>query len=122
MQKNIIGTEKEKLQDIVRDMKKYTSKAVLNAIKENPRECRREWMLWMFERAGKNNGKNKNYQFWQQHNMPTELSNNQIIDQKLNYLHHNPVEEGFANELHKYKYSSAIDYANEKGLVNVVLI
>jgi len=118
----IIGTEKENMQDIIRDMKKYTSKAVLNAIKENPRESRRDWMLWMFERAGKKNGNNKNYQFWQQHNKPIELLSSKIIDQKLNYLHNNPVDEGFVLESHEYKYSSAIDYSDGKGLVKIVLI
>jgi len=118
----IIGTRKEKMQDIVRDLKKYTSKAIINAIKENPTESRKEWMLWMIERAGKKNGNNKKYQFWQQHNMPIELSDNKIIDQKLNYLHENPVAEGFVNEAHEYKYSSAIDYADGKGLVKIELL
>ena len=36
-------------------------------------------------------------------------------------LHENPVEEGFDNEAHEYKYSSAIDYADGKGLIGVEL-
>jgi hypothetical protein len=44
------------------------------------------------------------------------------IDQKLDYLHYNPVEEGFVNEAYEYKYSSAIDYSGRKGLVYVELI
>jgi len=43
------------MQDILRDLKKYTSKAIVKAVKENQRESRREWLLWMFERAGKKN-------------------------------------------------------------------
>lgn len=118
----IIGTEGEKMQDIVRDFKKYTSKAIVQAIKDNPQESRREWMLWMFERAGKRNGNNTNFQFWQQNNKPIELSDSKMLDQKLNYLHNNPVEEGFVVEAHEYKYSSAIDYADGKGLIDVVLV
>ena len=38
---------------VLRDFKKHTSKKVLKAIKENPQESRKEWLLWMFERAGK---------------------------------------------------------------------
>jgi REP element-mobilizing transposase RayT len=48
----IIGTQNIKMQDIVRDLKKYTSKAIIKAIKENTQESRREWMIWMIERAG----------------------------------------------------------------------
>ena len=118
----IIGTKKDKMQNIVRDLKKHTSKAIINAIKDNPSESRKEWLLWMIERAGTRNSNNKKYQFWQQHNHPIELSDNKIIDQKLNYLHDNPVEEGFVNEAYEYKYSSAIDYSDGKGLVYVELI
>jgi len=52
----------------------------------------------MFECSGKKNGNNTNFQFWQQKNKPIELSDTKMIDQKLNYLHNNPVEEGFVIE------------------------
>ena len=48
-----------------------------------PKESRREWLLYMFKYAGKANGNNNEWQLWQQHNHPIELSNNKIIDQKL---------------------------------------
>lgn len=118
----IIGTNGNKMQDILRDLKKFTSKKLIEAIKENPKESRKDWMLNMFENAGSNNGNNSRYQFWQQHNMPMELFNNRIIDQKLDYLHNNPVVAGFVIEPYEYKHSSAIDYAGGKGLVDIELI
>ncbi len=118
----IIRTEKEKMQDIVRHLKKTTSKAIINVIKINPSESRKEWLLWMLERTGTRNSNNKKYQFWQQHNNPIELPDNKITDQKLNYLHNNPAEEGFIKEAYEYKYSGAIDYSGIKGLVCVELI
>lgn len=118
----IIGTKGEKMQDIVRDLKKYTSKTIIKAISENIQESRRQWLLSMFKRAGKGNINNKKYQFWQQHNHPIELDNNQIIEQKLNYLHNNPVKEGYVYEPHEYKYSSAIDYSGGEGMISVVLL
>lgn len=42
--------------------------------------------------------------------------------QKLEYLHNNPVAEGYVYETHEYVYSSAIDYAGGKGLIKVVLL
>ncbi len=44
------------------------------------------------------------------------------MDQKLDYLHMNPVEEGFVDEVHEFKYNSAIDYAGGKGMVEVELL
>jgi putative transposase len=117
----IIGTNDRELQDIMRDLKKYTSKAIVEAIKENPRESRKEWMLTMFEKAGNDNSNNQKYQFWQQHNKPIVLNNAEIFEQKLNYIHENPVKTGFVDCEVDYPYSSARDYSGEKGLVYVEL-
>lgn len=60
----IIGQSGEgKLEDIIRDLKRHTSKSTLKSIEENHQESRKEWLLWMFERAGKRNPNNKKYQF-----------------------------------------------------------
>jgi putative transposase len=117
----IIGTSDMKLQDIMRDLKKYTSKAIIDAIKANPQESRKEWMLNMFASAGFKNSNNKCYQFWQQHNQPIALNNADIFEQKINYIHENPVKAGYVDNAIDYPYSSARDYADEKGLVLVTL-
>jgi REP element-mobilizing transposase RayT len=69
----IIGTHGEKMEDIMRDMKKHTSAAIKEAIKQHPQESRRKWMLWLMERAGQKNSQNINFQLWQQDNHPIEL-------------------------------------------------
>ena len=115
----IIGTKLNPMQDIMRDLKSYTSKEILKAIKDNPRESRKKWMLWMFERAGKRNSNNTKYQFWQQHNHPIQLDDNKIFDQKLEYIHQNPVVAGFVDKAEHFPYSSAKDYAGENGFVKV---
>jgi hypothetical protein len=79
-------------------------------------------MLWMMERAGKKNGNNNDFQFWQQHNHPIELNSNLLLQQKLNYVHLNPVEAGFVEHPEAYLYSSARDYAGDKGLLDLILI
>ncbi len=104
------------LQNILRDYKTYTSKAVLKAIEENPQESRKEWLLPMFETS------KSTRQFWQQGNHPIELWSNKVIYQKLNYLHQNPVEEGIVFSPEQYVYSSAMDYADGKGLLDVIII
>ncbi|MGB4575787.1 MAG: transposase, partial [Paludibacter sp.] len=62
------------------------------------------------------------YQLWRHDNKPIELWSNKVIDEKLNYIHNNPVEEGLVFKAEHYVYSSAIDYAGEKGLLDIVLI
>jgi putative transposase len=118
----IIGSTGEKMEDILRDMKRHTSKKILKAIEENIQESRRDWMLWMFKRAGQHNPNNETYQFWQQNNHPIELFSNEVMQQKLDYIHNNPIEAGFVNEAHEYSYSSAIDYSGGKGLIDIMYI
>ncbi|WP_367768869.1 hypothetical protein AB3G33_10045 [Flavobacterium sp. WC2421] len=47
---------------------------------------------------------------------------NKVIQQKIDYVHNNPVEEGLVYKPEDYVYSSAIDYAGEKGLIDDVVV
>lgn len=118
----IISSDKDKLDGIIRDFKSFSSRKLKEAIKDNVKESRKEWMLWMMERAGKKNNNNKGWQFWQQHNKPIELWDNYMLEQKLNYLHQNPVENGFVINAEDYLYSSAGDYAGVKGMLDLIMI
>jgi putative transposase len=115
----IIGSKKNKLEDIVRDMKKHTSSELKTAIKNNNFESRKEWIIWMMERAGKKNGNNKDWQFWQQHSKPLEIKDQEMFDKTLEYIHQNPVVAGFVIKPEDWKYSSARDFCGMKGLVEL---
>ena len=106
------------LSSIIRDFKSFTAKMILKSIKEEP-ESRREWMLTVFRLAGSNNSRNKEYQFWRQDNHAIEVYSNFVIDQKIEYIHQNPVVEGWVANAEEYLFSSAVDYAGMKGLVQV---
>jgi hypothetical protein len=87
------------------------------------KESRKEWMTWMFKRAGAANSTNKVYQFWQQDNHPIKLSTNEMMNQRLSYLHKNLVRAGIVCFASHYKYSSAVDYYEERaGLLKVELL
>ncbi len=119
----IIGTKDTKIEKIVQDMKRHTSLQLRKAIQQNTEESRRDWILWMMERAAKRNSNNSGFQFWQQHNQPIELFSNHVMQQKLDYIHQNPVEAGFVDKPEHYLYSSARDYAGKKGLLpDLILI
>ena len=107
---------------LLKEFKTFTSKALQKEISENIQESRKAWMLWMFERAGKRNSNVKNMQFWQQHNKPIEIWSNDILQQKIDYIHNNPVEAGFVTEPHYWKYSSASNFCEEIGVINIDVI
>ena len=65
--------EKGKHSDILRDLKKFTSKKIIESSLDNPFESRKEWIIEILSDAGINNSNNKEYPFWQQDNHPIEI-------------------------------------------------
>ena len=76
----------------------------------------------MMERAGKRNRNVDKIQFWQQNNKPIELWSPEVIGQKVDYIHNNPVESGFVLESWYRKYSGAIDCSGGKELIEIDLM
>ena len=114
----IVQSKEGKLSEIIRDYKSYTSKKIVEAIKEYP-ESRKEWILWMFERAAKKHKRNSKYQVWTHDNHPEEPESNKFLDQKLDYVHQNPVRNGIVQNPEDYLYSSAMDYAGMPGYLEI---
>lgn len=79
-------------------------------------------MLYRFEFAGKFDNRISKYRFWQDTNHAIQLDNNEMIDQKINYTHDNPVRSMIVDRQENYLFSSARDYAGERGLVNVQVV
>jgi len=122
----IIGSKgTHKIEGIIRDLKSFTSRHIRKAMEsmDEVHESRRTWMLKRMYTAGKYNPNNKDFQFWQQHSHPIELSSNEMIDQRLEYIHLNPVAAGFVDTPEAWVYSSARDYAGvAKGYVELIYI
>ena len=104
------------------DFKRFTSQQIVKAIIENPQESRKEWLLDKLKDAAQKSSNVKHYQLWQHNNRPIELWSNKVLDEKISYIHQNPVEEGLVFKAEDYMYSSAIDYAGERGLLDDVFV
>jgi len=113
--------QKTNLSDIIRDFKKFTAGQIIREIEAGP-ESRQEWLLDKFRFAAGKNSRNTTYQFWRQNNHAEELLTNHFTDQKLAYIHQNPVQEGWVEEAHHYLYSSARDYSGLPGLVPIIFL
>lgn len=105
-----------KLEDIMRDHKKFTAKAVVKAIELNGQESRKEWLLPLLRKP------DGAIHFWQHDIHPIWLRSPDVIRINLNYIHMNPVKEGYVDEPRDYRYSSAKAYAGEPGLLDVELL
>ncbi|WP_111684810.1 REP-associated tyrosine transposase [Winogradskyella tangerina] len=105
----------EKPEQLLGDFKRFTSNNIVKAIKEHPQESRKEFLLEYFKKAANGSSNVKHNQFWRHDNRPIELWSNKVIEQKIKYIHNNPVEAGLVFKAEEYVYSSAIDYAGGQG-------
>ena len=112
----------EDLAALVRDFKRYTARVIYNTLKTDRRESRRNWMLWIMERQGEKSSPNERVKVWIHENHPVALVTNTMMDQRLNYIHQNPVKAGICYTPEDYKYSSAGVYAGEEGVLEVEVI
>lgn len=103
----ITYSEQGELSNILRDMKSFTAKQLIKSIEENHLESRREWMLNQFKYYGSISPQKQLMQFWKHDNHPFFLYSNKMIQQKVDYIHYNPVESGFVNHPQDWRLSSA---------------
>lgn len=95
------------MSDLIRDFKSFTAKAILSAVETSPIESRKDWLMHMFRFYARYETQNKELMFWQKTSHPIELFSNHMIDQKINYIHQNPVTAGICTDETSFVYSSA---------------
>ncbi|MBC8319284.1 MAG: transposase [Bacteroidetes bacterium] len=110
------------LSDTIRDLKKFTANNIIDSIK-NGTESRRKWLLSEMAFAARKHKRNSYHQFWTHNNHAVELSTNEMMDQRLKYIHQNPVKAGIVDGAVDYLYSSARNYCDGmQGLIEIDLI
>jgi len=116
-------SETQSLSDIIRDFKSFTAKQIKRKLEDvKTGESRREWLTYLFSYFARGNQRNRTFQFWQSDNHPIELWSPKVIEQKLAYIHWNPVTAKIVMEPSHYIYSSASNYFLEKGILEVKVI
>ncbi|MES1223833.1 MAG: transposase, partial [Bacteroidota bacterium] len=96
-----------KKSDVQRDLLKYTAQQIkFDLQKHHP------LVLEKFKVAIKD----REYQFWEYRPLSIDLWSQQIFEQKLNYIHENPIKEKWklSETPESYYYSSAAFYIEQK--------
>jgi putative transposase len=98
-----VPVENGTLGDVLRDFKGFSAKQIMKLIKENNKESRRKWLNYLF----KTFAKKSEQQFWQHKNHAISIETKHFRDQKVDYIHNNPVKAGIVTAPEYYYYSSA---------------
>ncbi len=92
--------------DVQRDFLKYTSQQIIKVLKAEKSHLVDNILV---------NAKDRKYQVWERNSLGIPLWTAAVFEQKLAYIHNNPVKAGLCELPEKYKYSSARFYEkNEK--------
>ena len=109
------------ISDVIRYFKKFTSKKIIQTIKEEP-ESRREWMLAYFEKACEHLKREQQYKVWQDGYHAEHIYSNFFIKQKINYIHDNSVKEKLVALPEDYYFSSARNYTGLDNDLEIIVL
>ncbi len=100
--------------DIAR-FKSFTAKQLISWLDDNHVKQVLE-QLAFYKKAHKGD---RTYQFWQEGVHPVMIQGDEMMRQKVEYIHQNPVKRGYVDEAVHWRYSSARNYAGGEGLLEV---
>jgi len=105
-----------RLSAVMQSWKSYTARGILDLL-----ERRAASVLLRQLRAHKLRHKTQSqYQVWHEGSEPKQIASDETMRQKLEYMHNNPVERGYVDDPLHWRYSSARNYAGQRGLIEVV--
>jgi len=108
------------LSGTIRDFKNYTCKKFLENLMDK-KESRSDWMKIVFEYHGKFKNKQSN-QIWTHENHAEHIYSQKFIEQKVSYIHNNPVRSGIVANSYEYLYSSARNYTELESVIDVITV
>jgi REP element-mobilizing transposase RayT len=95
--------------------KSYTARQLIDYLKE----CRAERLLKQMAFFRKAHKTDREHQCWEEGSHPQLIQNAEMLRQKLDYIHFNPVKRGYVEEPYHWRYSSARNYAGLEGLIPI---
>jgi REP element-mobilizing transposase RayT len=105
----------ENLPQTIRKFKSYTARQIINLLKANNSKTILDQLMF-YKKAHKTK---TNFQVWQEGFAPKLIQSEEILRQKLEYIHLNPVKRGYVEQASHWLYSSARNYDGCNGLIQV---
>jgi REP element-mobilizing transposase RayT len=107
--------QSEQLDRGIARLKSFTSRQLLAYLQDKKVKAILD-QLAFYKKAHKGD---RLYQFWQECVHPELIQDEKMMQQKVEYIHYNPVKRGYVDEAAHWRYSSARNYAGLAGLLEV---
>jgi putative transposase len=100
----------------IQSFKSYTARQIIDLLKSRGSET----LLRQLSATKLNHKTESTYQVWQEGSHPQQIQSDDMMWQKIEYIHNNPVLRGFVDDPLHWRWSSARNYAKQPGLIEVV--
>jgi len=104
--------------DIVKDIarfKSFTAREIIDHLKTNDVKTILDQLLF-YKKAHKTD---REFQLWQEGVQPKLIQGEQMMRERIAYIHNNPVKRGYVDEAAHWRYSSARNYEGMSGLLEI---
>ena len=112
----ILTAQRDDLAAVMRDLKKFTSRAIYQLAEETGNQL----LTWFFRNSAKAGGASR-FKVWKDEYHPKAIAHAEVLRQKVEYLHQNPVRKGMVLEPVSWLYSSAAAYEGGGGPLEIDL-
>jgi REP-associated tyrosine transposase len=104
------------LSDQVSRFKSYTARRIIDGLEQ----CGFTTLLEELRFFKLRHKTDQTHQLWQEGSHPQQIQNDEMMTQKVEYMHLNPVRRGYVDDPLHWRYSSARNYAEREGSIEVV--
>ena len=104
------------LSDVIQRFKSFTARHIIDLLEHNGDRT----LLWQLHFHKLRHKTESQHQVWQEGSHPQQIQNDEMMWQKMEYVHANPTRRGYVDDPLHWRYSSARNYAKHAGLIDVV--
>ncbi len=103
------------LQASIADLKRFTAKGILEQLRVDGKE----WLLNQFAFFKKQHKNRSAHQVWQEGYHPEWVTSEEMLREKVDYIHYNPVKRGMVTMPEHWLYSSAKSFLSDSSGIEI---
>ena len=103
------------LPTILKNFKSYTARKIVDLLEHRSADV----LLKQLKFQKLAHKVESDYQIWQEGSHPEQIQGDDMMWQKIEYSHNNPIERGYADDPLHWRYSSVRSYAGQPGLIDM---